>query len=177
MRRAAGRILLCTWILTAGSPWFSGADIVTSEREEFLFLMNPPSGPGFQGAVNALWVPAPMVKYCLGKTHEQCVGIDYCVRTTNRDVAQCRNLSVDLNTIPKYSPGIYPRRVMSETLFPPAADAIKGVDGLFAAYRAQPKAAFERVSMKARFKAKVRVKRSADDDDFDLLEVLTGPQF
>jgi hypothetical protein len=177
MRRATGRSLLCAFVLAGGWPWLYGADAVTSEREEFLFLLNPPSGPGFQGAVNALWVPAPMVKYCLGKSREECVAIDYCVRTTNRNVAECRNLSVDLNAIPKYSPSLYPRRVMGVTLFPAAADAIKGMDGLFAAYASRPRTELDRLSIKLRFKVRIRVKRSADDDDFDLLEVLSVPQF
>jgi len=151
-----------------------GADPTQTQREEFLFLLNPP--PGSKGAaVVVLWIPPPLLRYCLGKTREQCVAIDYCIRTTNRNVSQCRNLTVDVTNIPKYPRDIYPRRVLAVTYFPAAASVIKGLDGLLEYLDAQPKADFDRLSGKARIKAKIKVTRSADDDDFDLLEVLAVP--
>jgi hypothetical protein len=121
-----------------------------------------------------LWIPAPVQKNCFGKTREQCVALDYCIRTTNRDVSQCRNLNVDLTNIPKYPRDIYPRRVLAVTYFRAATD-IKGLSDLFEYLDHRPKADFDHLSLKARIKARIRVKRSADDDDFDLLEVLAVP--
>lgn len=144
------------------------------EREEFLFLLNPPAGPAFRGAVEVVWIPAPLQKYCLGKTLEHCVAIDYCLRTTNRDVSQCRNLTVDVTKVAKYPAGSWPRRVLAVTYFPAAAE-IKGMGGLLQYFKSKPGTEFGRLSSQARFKAKIRVKRSADDDEFDLLEVMAVP--
>jgi hypothetical protein len=100
------------------------------EREEFLFIVNPP--PASKGVVVVAWIPEPMQRYCLGRTLEQCIAIDYCLRTTDRDVRQYRNDS-------------------------------------------QPRSDFDRLSIKARIRARISVKRSADGDEFDIVEVLNVP--
>jgi hypothetical protein len=56
-----------------------------------------------------------------------------------------------------------------------AATAIKGVGNLLEYFDGKPKSDFDRLSMKARISGRIRVKRSADDDDFELLEVLRVP--
>jgi len=167
-------VLVCriTGLLLLASALAAGP--ATSEREEFLFVLNPPPGPTFQGAIQVLWIPATVQPHCLGKTHDQCSAIDYCIRTTNRNVSQCRNLAVDVSRIPKYPAGSYPARVLSVTYFR-AADTIKNFSKLLQYVDASPKSEFDRLSLKSRIKARIRVKRSADDDDFELLEVLAVP--
>ena len=145
----------------------------TLEREEDLFILNPP--PASKGALVVLWIPAPVQRFCLGKTREQCVAIDYCIRTTNRNVPQCRAVPVDVASVPKYPESIYPRRVLAVTYFRGSATAIKGVADLLEYFDGQQRSDFDRLSMKARIRAKIRVKRSADDDDFELMEVLRLP--
>jgi hypothetical protein len=54
------------------------------------------------GAVQLVWIPEPLEKYCLGKTHEQCASMDFCIRTTTRNVSTCRNLALDLAHLPAY---------------------------------------------------------------------------
>jgi hypothetical protein len=166
--------LLAFWGADPGQAQPRAARAVTSEREEFLFILNPPPQPAFNGAVVVLWIPAPLQRYCLEKTREQCVAIDYCARATNRDFAQCRNLPVGVINIPKYSRDMYPRRVLAMTYFR-AATAIKGFRNLLEYFDVQPKSDFDRLSMNARIRARIRVNRSADDDNFDLLEVLRVP--
>jgi len=75
-----------------------------------------------------LWIPQPLQKYCLGKTAEQCSTIDYCIRTTNKDIAMCRSLSPNLRRLPAYPPGIRPRRVLSITYY--KLDPTRGFDTL-----------------------------------------------
>jgi hypothetical protein len=43
---------------------------------------------------------------------------DYRVRTTNRDVPQCRNLPVDVANIPKYPRDMYPQAGPCRDLLP-----------------------------------------------------------
>jgi hypothetical protein len=162
--------LVCGLLAWLGTP--GQAQTRSVEREEFLFVVNPP--PASKGAVTVVWIPQPMQRYCLGRTLEQCVAIDFCLRTTSREVQQCRNLPVDVAKIPRYSRDLYPRRVLSVIYFR-AATAIKGVGDLLEYYDSQPRSDFDRLSLKARIRARINVKRSADDDEFDLLEVLQAP--
>jgi hypothetical protein len=71
---------------------------------------------------------------------------------------------------------MYPRRVLTVTYFR-GAIAIKGVGDLLEYFDGQPRSDFDRLSMKARISARISVKRSADDDDFELLEVLHVPVY
>jgi hypothetical protein len=83
-------------------------------------------------------------------------------------------LPVDVANIPKYPRDMVPRRVLAVTYFR-TATAIKGISDLLEYFDVKPRSDFDRLSMKARISARIRVKRSADDDDFELLEVLRVP--
>jgi hypothetical protein len=176
LRRAAALagILLALRVADTAQTEPRNVAIRTLELEVSLFVLNPPSGASFKGAVDVLWIPLPLQKYCLGKTREQCAAIDYCIRTTNRDVSQCRNLSLDVGKIPKYPRDIYPARLLAITYFPAVA-SIPGLSGLLEYRDRKPRTDFDRLSLKESFKARVRVKRSPDDDDFELLQVLALP--
>ena len=43
-------------------------------REPSLFVQLP-GGKSSPGAVQLVWIPAPLEKYCLGKTHKQCASV------------------------------------------------------------------------------------------------------
>ena len=144
------------------------------ELEEFLFVQDPKLDNG-KGGIHVLWLPAPLVKYCLGKTAKQCANIDYCIRTTNRNSSQCKNLGVVLSRSPPYPAGIRPARQLSVVYFPLAP--IKGMELLKQFYANAPKASLERLSMSARIKARIKFTRKADDDEFDVVEFLAVPPF
>jgi hypothetical protein len=146
----------------------------TVELTEVLFVLNPLT-KGAEGGADVLWIPQPLQKYCLGKTAQQCSTIDYCIRTTNRDVSMCQNLGVDLARLPLYPPDTRPRRLLSVTYFPLAP--IKGFDTLRKFLASKPAATFDRLSLGGRIKGRIKFTRSPDDDDFDLLEVLAVPPF
>jgi hypothetical protein len=63
------------------------------ELEPSLFVQLP-GGKSTPGAVQLVWIPQPLEKYCLGKTHEQCASMDFCIRTTTKNVSTWRNLAV-----------------------------------------------------------------------------------
>jgi hypothetical protein len=144
------------------------------ELEESLFVQNP-HGKGLKGGIHVLWIPQPIQKHCLGKTAEQCSAIDYCIRTTNKNVSMCQNSSVDVRHLPTYPPGMRPRRVLSVIYFPLAAT--KGFDTLQSFFDSAPKDTLDRLSERARIKARIKLIRSSDDDQFELLEVLAAPSF
>jgi hypothetical protein len=144
------------------------------ELEEYLFVQEPMLANGKAG-IHVLWLPAPLVKYCLGKTSKQCATIDYCIRTSNRDVTNCKNLGINLSRIPPYPPGIRPARELSVVYFLQAP--IEGMDLLKKFYASGPRASLQRLSMDARIKARVKFTRKTDDDDFYVLEFLATPPF
>src|ERR1700733_8658848 len=88
------------------------------ELQPSLFVQLP-GGKSVPGAVQLVWIPEPLEKYCLGKTHEQCASMDFCIRTTTKNVPVCRNLAVDLTQLPAYPPNMRPRRMMSIAFIPP----------------------------------------------------------
>ena len=120
-----------------------------------------------------MWIPQPLQKYCLGKTHQECSAIDFCLRTTSRQVTVCRNLSVDVNRLPPYPPDVRPRRVISTVYFPAAE--MPGFKGLLKFFASAPAGVLDRLSLSSRIKARIKFSRSTEDDDFDLLEVLALP--
>ncbi len=127
-----------------------------------------------------LWIPQPLQKYCLGKTAEQCSTIDYCIRTTNKNISMCRSLGVDLRRLPAYPSDIRPRRVLSITYY--ELDPTKGFDtlpkgfgSLLKFFESAPKNTLDRLSTSARIKARIKLIRSSDDDQFELLEILVVP--
>jgi hypothetical protein len=144
------------------------------ELEQLLFVQAPEQDNG-KGGIVVIWLPQPLQKLCLGKTATQCSTIDYCIRTTNRESSQCKNIGVNLARIPAYPPDTRPRRKLSVMYFPLAP--IKGFEQLKDFYKSAPKESLERISMSARIKTRIRFTRKTDDDDFDLLEVLAVPPF
>lgn len=146
------------------------------EIEQMLFVQAPErAGP--KDSIVLVWLPEPLQKLCLGKTATRCATIDYCIRTTNRDVAMCRNLGINLARITPYPPDTRPRRMISLTLFKIRPLNGNGFDLLQSFYNSAPPASLARLSMSARVKARIRFTRKPDDDDFDLLQVLAAPAF
>jgi hypothetical protein len=143
------------------------------ELEATLFVQLP-AGKVTPGAVQLVWIPEALEKYCLGKTHQQCASMDFCIRTTAKNVSTCRNLAVDLAHLPAYPADMRPRRMMSIALIPPTI--MKGWDELEAYIARVPKENLVRVSSAARVKAKVTFIRKPDDDDFRVIEILSVPK-
>ncbi len=150
------------------------ADPASAELEAILFVQAPQPDNG-QGAIHLVWIPQPIQRLCLGKTAQQCSTIDYCVRTTNRDVSMCRDLGIPLSRLPSYPRDMRPRRQLSVTYFPIAP--IKSFAMLQDFYHHAPRRSLERLSLAARVKARVRFTRRTDDDDFDVLEILAVTPF
>jgi hypothetical protein len=146
---------------------------VTAEVEASLFVQDPHFKSGSKG-ISLMWIPQPVLKYCLGKTMQACSTIDYCIRTTNKDAAMCQNLGVDTKHLPAYPAGTTPRRVVSVTLlFPMTSD--KGFGSLIQFFENAPKGSLDHLSTRTLIKAKVKLTRTATDDSFLLTEVLSVP--
>jgi hypothetical protein len=143
------------------------------ELEPSLFVQLP-GGKFTPGAVQLVWIPEPLEKYCIGKTHEQCASMDFCIRTTTKNVSTCRNLAVDLAHLPAYPPDMRPRRMLSIGLIPPTI--MKGWDELEEYLARTPKDRLEHFSQQVRIKAKVTFIRTPEDDDFRVLEILSLPK-
>ena len=143
------------------------------QLDEFLFVQDPKFKNGRAG-ISLLWIPEPLQHICLGKTEIQCAAIDYCIRTTNPDSARCRNLGIPRARLPHYPPDMRPRRMLSITLMYLQPTTFEPLQRF---YQTAPKASLEQISMSARIKARIRFTRTADDDDFSLLEVLAVPPF
>ena len=143
------------------------------ELEASLFVQLP-GGKSPPGSVQLVWIPEPLEKYCLGKTHDQCASMDFCIRTTTKNVSTCRNLAVDLGHLPAYPPGMRPRRILSVVFLAPTI--MKGWEELEGYVAHAPKDRIERFSPLARIKAKVTFTRTADDDGFRVLEILSVPK-
>ena len=141
------------------------------ELEPSLFVQLP-GGKSSPGAVQLVWIPAPLEKYCLGKTHEQCAAMDFCIRTTTKSVSTCRNLAVDLAHLPAYPPDMRPRRMLSVVLY---LARMKGWVELQDYMARAPKDRLEHFSPLARIKAKVTFTRTPEDDGFRVLEILSVP--
>ena len=157
-------------VLAQATPFQSKG--TTLELEEALFVQKPES-PGIKGGIELLWIPPAVQKYCMGKTHKQCSTVDYCIRTTNCEAAMCQNLGLNVARLPRYPTDVRPKRVLSITYFP-VAD-FKGADLLRSYFERAPADTLNRLSTKGQIKARVRLTRSADDDDFDVLEILSVP--
>lgn len=141
--------------------------------DAILFVQSLPMKNGQQG-IDLIWIPQPLQKFCLGKTSQQCADMDYCIRTTTRDVSTCRNLAVPLSRLPSYPAGMIPRRELSVVLLKLSPDRFANLQEFF---RRAPKASLERLSMSARVKARVRFTRKSDDDDFEVLDILAVAPF
>jgi hypothetical protein len=145
----------------------------TSELEASLFIQDPHLGGGKKG-IQVIWIPQAIQKYCLGKTTKECSTIDYCIRTTNKHASMCQNLSVDTRRLPAYPPDVLPRRLLSIVYFSPIT-TVKGFGSLAEFFENAPKGSLDRLSSSARIRARIKLTRSADDDQFDVLEVLAVP--
>jgi hypothetical protein len=145
----------------------------TSELEVSLFVQDPHMKGGKRG-IEVVWIPQPILKYCLGKTTQECSTIDYCIRTTNKQVAMCKNLGVDTTHLPAYPADIPPRRVLSVICLYPMT-VTTGCGRLMKFFESAPTGSLDRLSTRARIKARVKLTRTADDDQFELLEVLATP--
>jgi hypothetical protein len=127
-----------------------------------------------QDAIHLVWVPQPIHQLCVGKTAQQCANIDYCIRTTNRDVSMCRNLGIPLSRLPAYPPNMLPRRQLSVVLMRLTPDHFTMLQDF---YHRAPQASLEHLSLSSRVKARVRLTRKPDDDDFAVLEILAVAPF
>ena len=153
----------------------SSAVGTATELEDNLFILNP-VGKNISKGIVLVSIPQPIQKICVGKTHEQCASIDYCIRTTNPQAAMCRNLGVELTKLRPYAAGMRPRRMLSITYFKIVGDGpVPGWPALQAYYDSQPRETLDHFSMAARVKARIKLIRKTDDDDFEILELLTAP--
>jgi hypothetical protein len=167
LRNLAAVATVCTVVVAQPTPKNS------VELETSLFVQLP-GGKFNPGAVQLVWIPEPLVKYCLGKTHEQCASMDFCIRTTTKTVSTCRNLAVDLAHLPAYPADMSPRRMMSIAMIPPTI--MKGWPELEAYMARVRKENLEHFSPTVRVKAKVTLIRTPEDDDFRVLEILSVPK-
>ena len=149
-----------------------------SELEQSLFVLNGhvknAKGVEIPGVLQVVSVPQPIQKYCMGKTSDQCATIDFCIRTTTKSVAMCQKLSPNLRNLPPYPAGMRPNRQYSISFFQGAPN-IKGFDALRQFYDAAPKGSLDVLSAHARFQAKIQFTKTANDGNFELLEVLSVP--
>jgi len=172
----------CVFVLSALSPMARGqsggatAHPASTELEATLFVQTP-QGDNGKGAIRLVWVPQPIERLCLGRTAQQCSTIDYCIRTTNREVSMCRSLGIPLSHLPSYPHDMRPRRQLSVIYFAAAADDVKNLAMVQDFYHRAPRSSLERLSLSARVKARVRFTRRPDDDDFDVLEILAVAPF
>jgi hypothetical protein len=182
--RATGLIALCFAVILLspfarpnsgsgkGAASFAQGD--SQELEETLFVLAPEHDNG-QGGIDVAWIPEPLLKLCLGKTLSQCSAMDFCIRTTTKQVPMCRNLAIPLSRLPSYPPGMRPRRVMSLSFY----KLLPGgpYQPLEDFYKSLPRSSLERISMSARIKARILFTRAADDDDFRLEQVIATAPF
>jgi hypothetical protein len=166
LRIMAAATMLCVVAVAQPTPE-RGVELETS-----LFVQLP-GGKFNPGAVQLVWIPEPLEKYCLGKTHVQCASMDFCIRTTTKNVSTCRNLAVDLAHLPAYPPEMRPRRMLSVTLY---LARMKGWQELQDYVARAPKSTLEHFSQMARIKAKVAFTRTPEDDDLRVLEILSVPK-
>jgi hypothetical protein len=169
-RSLAAATVLCAVAVVAQTPRPGESSL---ELEPSLFVQLP-GGKSIPGAVQLVWIPEPLEKYCLGKTHEQCASMDFCIRTTTKNVSTCRNLAVDLAHLPAYPPNMRPRRMMSIALIPPTR--MNGWQELEDYIARIPKDQLQHFSTTVRVKAKVTLIRRPEDDDFRVLEILSVPK-
>jgi hypothetical protein len=144
------------------------------ELEDVLFVQDPHL-PGGKKGIDVYWIPKPIQRYCLGKTTQQCISLDYCLRTTNTNDSRCRNLHAEMARLRPYPRGMRPSRVHCITFF--QVSQIGGSQLLQNLYDTAPKDALNRISASTRIKARIRYTIKPDDDDFDVLQFLAVPPF
>jgi len=142
------------------------------EMEQTLFVQ----APDFAGGGNSIvlvWLPEPLVSTCLGRTMKECFNFDFCIRTTNPNGPQCKNLAVPRARLPHYPPGMVQRRAMSVVLSK-LGDS-NGFDLLKSFYRSAPKASLQRLSSDATIRARISYNNSSSFEGFSLIQVLSAP--
>ena len=142
------------------------------EMEQTLFVQ----APDFAGGGNSIvlvWLPEPLVNTCLGRTMKECFTIDYCIRTTNPNGAQCRNLGIPRAQLPHYPSDMRPRRAMS--LVMKALEDTNGFDRLKEFYKRAPASSLSQLALDTQIRAKVRYNDNPSFQSFYLLEVLETP--
>jgi hypothetical protein len=171
LRLRTAILLFCAF---SGSVPFP-AHAQSTEMEPILFIQAPEHGIPTNPGIEVIWIPEPLQKFCLGKTASQCAAMDFCIRTTSKQVKMCQNLAIPLSRLPAYPSGMTPRRMMSLTFYKltPGGPYQPLVD----AYKSLPRSSLERISMDARVKARVRFTRGDNDDDFQLEQVLAAAPF
>jgi len=144
----------------------------STEMEQTLYVQ----APDFAGGANSIvlvWLPEPLESTCLGRTMKECFNIDFCIRTTNPNGPQCRNLGIPRARLPHYPPGMQPRRAISLVLR--SLGNSNGFDLLKDFYRKAPKDTLERLSSEATIRARIRYTSSPSNEGFYLLGVLSAP--
>jgi hypothetical protein len=132
--------------------------------------------PDFSGAGDSIvlvWLPEPLLSTCMGRTMKECFKIDYCIRTTNPNGPQCKDLGIPRAQLPRYPADMRPRRAISIVLR--AMDDEHGFDRLKAFYRNASPSSLSRLSPDATIKARISY---IDDPAFqriNVLEVLSTP--
>ena len=157
---------------SAASAQVSGGQPDSTEMEQTLFVQ----APDFAGGANSIvlvWLPKPLESTCLGRTMKECFTIDYCIRTTNPDGPQCKNLGIPRASLPHYPPGMRPRRAISVVL--QALGDSNGFGLLKDFYKKAPKKSLERLSSEATIRARIRYNNSSSFEGFLLLQVLSVP--
>lgn len=177
---AIARVLLCALILLPAPFAHYGAGAAQAqsqgvELDEVLFVQTPEHDVASNPGIDLIWIPEPLQRACLGKTLSQCSAMDFCIRTTTKSVAMCRNLVIPLSRLPSYPPNMRPRRVMSLSFY--RLQPGGPYQGLADAYKSLPRSSLERISMAGRIKARIQFTRSADDDNFRFEQVLATAPF
>jgi len=170
--------LLCTpalEIAATSSPLASAASAGQPggiEMEKTLYVQAP-DFPGGDNSIVLVWLPEPLVSTCLGRTMKECFRIDYCIRTTNPNGPQCRDLGIPRAQLPHYPADMRPRRAISVVLRAMSND--HGFDRLKAFYRSAPPSSLRRFSPDATIQARIRYNDDPSFQSFYLLEVLSTP--
>jgi len=160
------------WIAGAivGAVAFTIAPVVADHSLQIAFAQ---AFPGTPNGIEMVWLPEPLESTCVGRTMKECFNIDYCIRTTNPNSAQCRNLGIPRSQLPHYPTGMRPRRAISVVLR--ALGNGNGFGKLKEFYRNAPSSSLERLSMDARIRARISYNNDPSFEGFTLLEVLSTP--
>src|SRR5271157_3894988 len=144
----------------------------STEMEQTLYVQ----APDFAGGANSIvlvWLPEPLESTCLGRTMKECFNIDFCIRTTNPNGPQCRDLGIPRAQLPHYPPDMRPRRAISVVLRAMGND--HGFDRLKAFYRNASPSSLSRLSPRATIQARIRYDDNPSFQGFNLVEVLSTP--
>jgi hypothetical protein len=99
--------------------------------------------------------------------------MDFCIRTTTKNVSTCRNLAVDLGALARLPSG---HASQAHAQRRPLSCPNEGWEELQDYVAHAPKDRLERFSLLARIKAKITFTRTPEDDGFRVLEILSVPK-